>query len=600
MPLKDLPGYYPEIKDGGLGVLPPSLAGLFGVVGNSISGSTEILFAVDPDDVEEEYGFGTLVERTLDAFASGASQLGIVRAVADTAGSMSSSIEHLIYGPPAGEDCIGGKATAAPGYVSPYTAPGSTRRFRILIVKSGSFDEATYKLSLNGGKTWGAENKFRVTDDTAPRKALLDMGNGTSIEFTEHTTKSESFAAGDEYRWETKEPTSSLDEIIAACERAAAWKDPNTGYGLEYVLVAGLPATVWSSRTKDNVTAFWAALATIAEETWSQEYRPIWFICEAPPMSQDFSGTYETTATWISLLNSCSADYRNRRLCVVGGFSMQVDSRGEQHVRSIAGSAAGLVSKAKLHHSIGWVREMAIPNSIAVYPYKPLMTGTYTDSGLAISGRFADRPLVPWSITITADSVPLKDGGDGVLYNAAGDEKGTIDYDSGAYTLITKPTVACTATYTYVTNDEMDKGNLALLNDGRFITLRPWIGYGRVPTDDWMMAPPTSDYFCIRNRRIIDEAVRMVGIANVPYVNSPGISEKDMAAYKADLSRPLEAMKITEEDTDKPIINYKLTLTPDANIWSNGIVHCKVEIVPTPTKKKLEATFQLKTNVDKG
>jgi len=35
MPLKDLPGYYPEILEGGLGVMPPSLAGLFGVVGVS-------------------------------------------------------------------------------------------------------------------------------------------------------------------------------------------------------------------------------------------------------------------------------------------------------------------------------------------------------------------------------------------------------------------------------------------------------------------------------------------------------------------------------------------------------------------------------------
>ena len=98
----------------------------------------------------------------------------------------------------------------------------------------------------------------------------------------------------------------------------------------------------------------------------------------------------------------------------------------------------------------------------------------------------------------------------------------------------------------------------------------------------------------------MDECVRMVGVANMPYVNSPGITEKDLSAYKADLSRPLEAMKITEEDTDKPIMDYVLILRPDANIWSNGIMHCKVEIVPTPTKKKLEATFQLRTKVEQG
>ena len=71
-----------------------------------------------------------------------------------------------------------------------------------------------------------------------------------------------------------------------------------------------------------------------------------------------------------------------------------------------------------------------------------------------------------------------------------------------------------------------------------------------------------------------------------------------MAAYKADLSRPLEAMKVKEGDSDKPIMDFKLTLTPDANIWSNGIVNGKVEIVPTPTKKKLEAVFMLKTRLE--
>ncbi|MEA3311402.1 MAG: hypothetical protein U9Q76_04195, partial [candidate division WOR-3 bacterium] len=82
MPINDLPGYYPTIKEGGLGVLPPSLAGLFCLIGTSEQGTTDVKFAGDAGDVLDEYGYGTLTEHAYDAFCAGASQIGIVRATA--------------------------------------------------------------------------------------------------------------------------------------------------------------------------------------------------------------------------------------------------------------------------------------------------------------------------------------------------------------------------------------------------------------------------------------------------------------------------------------------------------------------------------------
>ena len=69
MPIKDLPGYYPEIKDGGLGVLPPSLAGLFCLVGASEQGTTDVKFTGDIGDILDEYGYGILTEHAYDAFS---------------------------------------------------------------------------------------------------------------------------------------------------------------------------------------------------------------------------------------------------------------------------------------------------------------------------------------------------------------------------------------------------------------------------------------------------------------------------------------------------------------------------------------------------
>jgi len=618
MPLKDLPGYYPEILDGGLGVMPPSLAGLFAIVGTSEIGTLDIRFATNPDDIEEEYGFGTMPEHVYDAFKAGAVQIGIVRSLPDSPHTtpISTPVQKK-YGDPTG----GGDATFTTGYVSPHTVPGSGRSFRIRITASGALAEngtdsaAAYKVSANGGITWSAAKRFVVTDSGSPRKAKIDMGNGTYIEFTEAATAGDSFVAGDEYWWETREPRSSLNEIIDACEKAAAWKDSNTGYGFEYIYVPVLSAGIWGAANKADlkaaIKAQWAALATIADTMWNDDQRTVFFLTNVPAMAAD--GSEDIQTDWITTLEACSSEYRHVRLSVNAGFGLMLDGRGDLQVRAAGGSAAGLTSKAKLHHSIGWVRYMHVPNMIAIYPLKPIKAvddetlGTGDGSVKLFAGFLVRKPVVPWSVVITSDDVAPEefvDGGDGKLYDStSGVESGSIDYDTSEYsvTFVTAPAVGKTvvADYTYVTNAEMDKGNVARLNDARFLTLRHWIGYGIRFTDDWMMAPPTSDYFCIRNRRIVDEAVRQVGVANVPYVNSPGIAARDMAAYKADLSRPLEAMKITEENTDKPVMDYALTLTPDDNIWSNGIIHCKVEIVPTPTKKKLEATFQLKTGIEK-
>ncbi|TET23430.1 MAG: hypothetical protein E3J71_02310 [Candidatus Stahlbacteria bacterium] len=612
MPIKDLPGYYPTIKEGGLGVMPPSLAGLFCLTGTSEQGTTDVKFAGDIGDVLDEYGYGTLTEHAYDAFCAGASQIGIVRATAAKVPTDITVPEHKIYGKPTGEGGGGGKAVVATGYVSPHTQVGYNRRYRLRIVKGGSFTTATYQVSANDGLTWSAEKAFAITTAEPTKKSMIEMDNGTYIEFAEDTVPADSFVAGDEYRWWCYEPRATENEIIAACEKAAAWKDPTSGMGFEYIYVSNLSSQIWATRDQTNITSFWTALIAIAENLWTDEQRPIFFICNAPPMlpmKDDIDGTppkeegiREEVDDWIDLLVACAGAKNSARLVVNAGQASLTDTRGALQIRMAGGSAAGLTSKADLHHSIGWVRYMSIANSLAIYPSKPIFDVT-GESPISQDGFLKYAPVVPWSVKITttdATAIVHVDGGDGKLYdNLSGNETGWIEYATGHYHFTDVPT-APTADYSYVTNAEMGPSNVARLNDARYLSFRHFIGYGIRFTDDWTRASPTSDYFCIRNRRIMDECVRMVGVANMPYVNSPGITEKDLSAYKADLSRPLEAMKITEEDTDKPIMDYVLTLRPDANIWSNGIMHCKVEIVPTPTKKKLEATFQLKTKVEQG
>lgn len=614
MPLKDLPGYYPSILDGGLGVLPPSTAGLFGVVGESQKGTTLIKFAVDPDDVVDEYGLGLLNEKVYDAFTNRAVQIGIRRCTPSIDGVVSSVVQKAI-GIPAGASKAGGKAAITAAKDAGVSNPYNSRKYIIRITAGGKLSEARYRLSVNNGVSWGPELKFVKTgEDSGKPVSKIDMGNGTYIQFTEAASPDESgsFVTGDQYRWSTTAARATSNEILNAVQDLVEWTDPNGGQGFEYLYVSTFPSIDTTSRdtVKNAIVAFLSDLASKAQSLWTQDSRPIWVMVDMPSIEETRPNIATSTNPrtwnadeWIALLADISAsNARNVRIAVNAGYAL-LTQQGEMQIRPVGGCIAGLVSNAKLHHSVGWVRYMKIVNSVRIEPYHPNKEG-YKECGTSVEGTLDYFPVVPWSahmiINKTTTQVDLIDGGDGKLYDqSTGEQRGAINYENGKFTITGVTPATNEAYYLYSSKQEMDKGKLAQLNDARYITLRNWIGYGTIATDDWTFAPATSDFYCIRNRRIMDESVRMVGIANVPYTNSPGISEKDMAAYKADLSRPLEAMKITEEDTDKPVMDYKLTLTPDENIWSNGIVHCKVEIVPTPTKKKLEATFQLKTGIEK-
>jgi len=141
--------------------------------------------------------------------------------------------------------------------------------------------------------------------------------------------------------------------------------------------------------------------------------------------------------------------------------------------------------------------------------------------------------------------------------------------------------------------DDVNGYVTALSNAGHYITARYKPGFGIVLTDDWMMAPLGSDYFCLRYRRIMDKAVNQVRDANFLYINSPGTTSEDMLAYQKALEEPLRAMK----DADEEITAFRLTLTPADDVASSGDVNATLDLVPTFTKKRLNITFRLKRAV---
>jgi len=482
MPISDLPGFYPSIKDGGLGALPGVNVSVFGITGVASSGNTTPQLISDIQSLVDEYEMGSLVEHALDAFVCGARQLVMLR--------QTGSVADLV-GTPVKTGTGTGTAIAAKQVGVAAVKADRTHKFKITV--SGSLATAKYQYS-NNGITWSAEQAFVITEIGPPAKAEINLEDGTYIEFTDAMVEPKlSWIAGDVWTLANTEKKMNTTDLGEALDVLCAYKDAN-GIGLPFIYIA-----VSGDET------FWAILGSKADAIWTSEQRPIWLMMnsEAP--------SYTDIDIWIADLVSSSELYRHSKLAVNAFYGRLTDTRGNLYVRAGGGCLLGLVAKAKLHWSIGWVREMIVPNCVGIEPYNS-------------------------------------------------------------------------------DDDQMDLGRIAQLNDARFITVRHWPGYGRVPTDDWMMAAATSDYFCIRNRRIMDAAILGVQAANMPYVNSPGVAKEDMIAYKLDLERPLVAMK-----DEGYIMSLTLILTPDANIWTNGIVHVTIEIIPTPTKKKLVAQFQLKT-----
>lgn len=483
MPLSDLPGFYPTIKDGGLGALPALNVSVFGLVGVSEKGTTDLKLVSDIQTIIDTYGMGSLVEHAIDAFICGARQIVIKKAAASVAD---------VVGTPTKTGT--GTATAAADLQSGVTAVKADRKHKFLITVGGALADAKYKYSYNNGITYSEEKAFVITTVGPPAKAKIDLEDGTYIEFTDDVTvPADSFDVGDVWVLENTESKMNTTDLGDALDVITAYKDTN-GIGLPYHYIAA-----------SGDETFWAVLAAKADALWNSEKRPVWMMMNAEEPD------YANIDTWIAGLETSSAAYRHSKITINAFFGRLQDTRGHLIVRAGGGCLAGLVAKAKPHYSIGWVREMVISNCLGIEPYNS-------------------------------------------------------------------------------ETDQMDLSRIATLNDARFITARHWPGYGRVPTDDWMMAAATSDFFCIRNRRIMDAAINGVQLANTPYVNSPGVAKEDMIAYKKDLERPLVAM-----EDEGWIMDFTLTLTPDENIWTNGIVHCTIEIIPTPTKKRLNATFQLKT-----
>lgn len=312
-----LPGVYPEIQDGGLGLVAPSGESQRVVVGVSSQGPlNQVLGFSDLSQVPQILGSGPLARAVADQLAYGGGQVYAVRAQGDIAGSIT---------PDSGNP-------SSPA-VTLSGSPLDAYEIVVQIIRGGAVGTATFTYSLDGGDT--------VSLETTTASALTLPGTGLSLNFA-----AGSYTAGAVYRFRTTAPKASVSTIQAAVREALG---SNLLY--EYIQVA-----------QPTDAAIWAALDALALEA-QNVFRYMWFLTETVPPGDDVDA-------WVNALLAEKANFSSKRVMVVAAWGEVVDTlTGRLEVQSLAARIGARISRTKPHVSPAWVQLGPLEGVVQLAPF---------------------------------------------------------------------------------------------------------------------------------------------------------------------------------------------------------------------------------------
>jgi hypothetical protein len=322
-----LPDVTVNVVDGGLGLLPPSAAGLHAKVGVCSAGAVnEIVAVTDPAKVPELFGTGPLANALYDSFAAGSRLVYAVRANGDVAGAIGTIT----------------KQKTGQGDLTATGSPLDAFEVVVEIVDPGAKNVATFRYSLDGGDTWSQKI-------TVPTGLTYEMpGTGVTLNFTEYATDPpQSFLAGDRYSFKTTAPGASVSSINVAIDALL-----DSGYLYEFIHVVGA-----------SDEAVWAALDAKASAA-ADRYRYIHFLAEARGPAGN-----ETVDQWVAALMQDKSGFASTRVSICAGrLEISCSGTGRVIERNGAGLYAGRVSAIPVQQSPGKVMEGPLPGVVDLRP----------------------------------------------------------------------------------------------------------------------------------------------------------------------------------------------------------------------------------------
>lgn len=208
--------------------------------------------------------------------------------------------------------------------------PTQDAQLVVEIVRGGGRNTGTYRLSLDGGDTFG-------TIRTIPVDGLVPAGeSGVTATFA-----ASSYEGGTTYSAELLAPAPSITDVMTGLER------PLELYDVEFIHVAG---------PTDSID--WAAAQAKAEELWNA-HRPTFFKMEArlPQAGEDLSD-------WVAALLAERASFTGRFVQVCAQFGEVAETTGESKLRNWGGLQAGRVLSIPVQRATGRVRDGAITQGV--------------------------------------------------------------------------------------------------------------------------------------------------------------------------------------------------------------------------------------------
>lgn len=199
---------------------------------------------------------------------------------------------------------------------------------------------ATYRLSLDGGETWGPETAMPVAGVVTP------SGTGLTLTFT--YSSGTGFTAGDRFDCATSAPGFTLSDLTSGWNALLA-----STYDWEGLHVVG---------TVDSTIAAGAdALAAAAIAS----YKPRWLLLSARDQTAE-----ETEAAWISALQTEFASFVStlgRIFIAAGALDLVSTLSGRARRTSVACTAAARAALAPISEDLAWVGRGALPGVLRIH-----------------------------------------------------------------------------------------------------------------------------------------------------------------------------------------------------------------------------------------
>jgi hypothetical protein len=323
-----LPGVYPEIQDGGLGIVAPAGDGQRVVVGASSAGPiNQILGFSDLADVAGKLGTGPLARAVADQLAFGGGQVYAVRGNADVAG---------VVTPDA--------ANPANPAVTVTGSPLDAYELVVSIAKAGAIGTSAFTYSLDGGDT--------VSPVIATAATYAIPGTGLTLNFA-----AGNYVLGSVYRFSASAPKLSVSSAQAAIRTAL-----NSNLLYEYIQLA-----------QPTDAAMWAALDALAVEAANQ-FRYVFFLTESVP-----PGNAADIDTWVNARLAEIAGFSSKHVAIVAAYGEVVDTlTGRIEVQSLAARIGGRLSGNPVHVKAAWVRPGPLSGVVEIAPFT--INGTVKDT----------------------------------------------------------------------------------------------------------------------------------------------------------------------------------------------------------------------------